>query len=85
MFDIIHNTRQEEDPHGLRAIAELLERGKDDDFDKQVSDRLPEIRRCRELLQRVRELSPGIEFSPYVMRVINTAEKHESSRLAEVA
>ena len=82
---IISNTRQEDDPHGLRAVAELLDQGKSDDFDKKVSDRLPEIQRVKKLLSRVQELSPGIEFSPYVMRMINTAEKHESARLAEVA
>ena len=82
---IIPNTRQEDDPHGLRAVSELLEQGKADDFEKQVGDRLPEIQRVKKLLSRVQELSPGIEFSPYVMRMINTAEKQESARLAEVA
>ncbi len=37
------------------------------------------------LLNRVRELTPGVEFSPYVTRVLNLAEKAESARLAEVA
>ncbi|MBK8206206.1 MAG: hypothetical protein IPK87_05330 [Planctomycetes bacterium] len=78
------NTRQEDDPHGLAAVAELLQKGTEDDFEQQVSDRLPEIRRCKDLLKRVQELSPGVEFSPYVMRVIKTADKHESSRLAGV-
>ncbi len=82
---VIHNTRQEDDPHGLRAVTELLEHGTDDEFEKHVSNRLPEVRRCKELLARVQELAPGIEFSPYVMRVIHTAEKQESARLLEVA
>lgn len=78
-------TRQQDDPHGLAAMEELLQNGKEDDFETRVSDRLPAIRRCKDLLARVQELSPGIEFSPYVMRVIRTADKHESARLAEVA
>jgi hypothetical protein len=82
---IIPNTRQEDDPHGLRAVSELLEHGKDDDFEQKVSSRLPELARVKELLSRVQSLSPGIEFSPYVMRIINVADKHESARLAEVA
>jgi hypothetical protein len=82
---IIANTRQEDDPHGLRAVSELLEQGKDDDFEQKVSSRLPELARVKELLSRVQSLSPGIEFSPYVMRIINVADKHESARLAEVA
>jgi hypothetical protein len=82
---IIPNTRQEDDPHGLRAVSELLEQGKDDDFEQKVSSRLPELARVKELLSRVQSLSPGIEFSPYVMRIINVADKHESARLAEVA
>jgi len=82
---IIHNTRQEDDPNGLRAIAELLDQGKADDFEKRVSDRLPEIKRVKQLLERVQQLTPGIEFSPYVMRMISAADKHESARLAEVA
>ena len=82
---IIHNTRQEDDPNGLRAVAELLDQGKADDFEKKVSDRLPEIKRVKALLARVQELTPGIEFSPYVMRMITAADKHESARLAEVA
>jgi len=82
---VIPNTRQEDDPHGLRAVSELLDQGKDDDFDVKVSSRLPELRRVKQLLARVQELSPGIEFSPYVMRMLNVADKHESARLAEVA
>jgi len=82
---IVPNTRQEDDPHGLKAVAELLDHGKDDDFEQKVSNRLPEIQRVKKLLTRVQELSPGIEFSPYVMRMINVADKHESARLAEVA
>jgi hypothetical protein len=82
---IIPNTRQEDDPHGLRAVSELLEQGKDDDFEQKVSSRLPELARVKELLSRVQSLSPGIEFSPYVMRINNVADKHESARLAEVA
>ncbi len=79
------NTRQEDDPHGLCAITELIAHGTDDDFDNKVSGRLPEVKRCKELLERVRELQPGIEFSPHVMRVIRTAERQESARLLEVA
>lgn len=82
---IIPNTRQEDDPHGLRALAEIIENGKEDDFDRRVSERLPEVSRARNLLRRVQKLSPGIEFSPYVMRILTTADKHESARLAEVA
>lgn len=82
---VVSNTSQEDDPHGLKAVAELLDQGKEDDFERRVSDRLPEIQRVRKLLTRVQELSPGIEFSPYVMRMINVAEKQESARLAEVA
>ncbi|MBX3458783.1 MAG: hypothetical protein KF696_02320 [Planctomycetes bacterium] len=78
-------TRQQDDPHGLAAMEELLKQGTEDDFEAKVSNRLPAIRRCKDLLARVQELSPGIEFSPYVMRVIRTADKHESARLAEVA
>lgn len=84
-MQLIQNTRQEDDPHGLRAVSELLEQGKSDDFEQKVSARLPELGRVRELLARVQQLSPGIEFSPYVMRIINVADKHESARLAEVA
>lgn len=82
---VVPSTTQEDDPHGLKAVAELLDHGTDDDFDRRVSDRLPEIKRVRKLLTRVRELTPGVEFSPYVMRMIKAAEEHESARLAEVA
>lgn len=82
---VVQNTRQEDDPHGLKAISELLDQGKEDDFERRVSERLPEIKRVKKLLDRVRQLSPGIEFSPYVMRMLNVADKHESARLAEVA
>lgn len=79
------NTRQEDDPHGLTAIAELLPHGTDDDFERKVSERAPEVLRSTALLARVRELAPGIEFSPHVMRIQRIAEKHESARLLEVA
>jgi hypothetical protein len=82
---LIRNTSQQDDPNGLNAIADLIQHGKDEDFDNRVSERLPEIRRVRELLDRVRTVTPGVEFSPYVNRVINAAEKQESARLAEVA
>jgi hypothetical protein len=82
---VLRNTRQEDDPHGLAAIAELLPHGTDDDFERKVSERLPEIRRTRALLERVKEFAPDIEFSPHVMRIQRIAEKHESARLLEVA
>lgn len=78
-------TSQELDPNGLQAVADLIDNGTDDNFETQVSDRLPEIGRVRNLLSRVRHLAPGIEFSPYVMRMINIAEKTESARLEKVA
>lgn len=78
-------TTQELDPNGLQAIADLIDHGTDDNFETQVSDRLPEINRVKNLLTRVRTLTPGIEFSPYVMRMINIAEKTESARLEKVA
>ncbi len=78
-------TTQELDPNGLQAIADLIDHGTDDNFETQVSDRLPEIGRVRNLLTRVQHLTPGIEFSPYVMRMINIAEKTESARLEKVA
>lgn len=82
---VVKNTRQEDDPNGLRAIAELIEHGKDDDFERQVSERLPEVKRVKQLYERVRAISPDVELSPYVMRIIRVADKHESARLAEVA
>jgi hypothetical protein len=82
---LIHSNTQQDDPNGLRAIAELLNRGKDDDFEQRVSQRLPEIRRVRALIDRVRTVCPEVEFSPYVNRVLTVADKHESARLAEVA
>ncbi len=78
-------TTQELDPNGLQAIADLIDHGTDDNFETQVSDRLPEISRVRNLLNRVQHVTPGIEFSPYVMRMINIAEKTESARLEKVA
>ncbi|MBK9973161.1 MAG: hypothetical protein IPP14_00025 [Planctomycetes bacterium] len=80
-----NNTRQQDDPHGLAAVGELLRFGTSDDFEDRIRQHLPEIRRVRALLDRVRELTPGVEFSPYVTRVLNLAEKAESARLAEVA
>jgi hypothetical protein len=80
-----NNTRQEDDPHGLKAVGDLLQCGTADDFEDKVRRHLPEISRVRALLNRVRELTPGVEFSPYVTRVLNLAEKAESARLAEVA
>ncbi len=74
-----------DDPNGLAAIAELVEKGKDDDFDTQVSDRLPEIKRARDMMKRVKSVVPGVEFSPFVNRILKTAEKAESARLASVA
>jgi hypothetical protein len=82
---LIHNTTQQDDPNGLRAVAELVKRGKDDDFEQRVSQRLPEIRRVRAMVDRVREVCPDVEFSPYVKRILTVADKHESARLAEVA
>jgi hypothetical protein len=84
-MELLRNTRQEDDPHGLKAIADLLQFGTSDDFEDRVRRHLPEIRRVRALLERVRQLTPGVEFSPYVTRVLNVAEKAESARLAEVA
>jgi hypothetical protein len=82
---LVHSTTQQDDPNGLRAIAELLKHGTDDDFEYRVLDRLPEIRRVYALRDRVRSVAPGVEFSPFVNRVLNIVEKHESARLAEVA
>lgn len=84
-MELLRNTRQEDDPHGLNAMAELIKFGTSDEFEARVRKTLPEIGRTRALLDRVRQLAPGIEFSPYVTRVLKTAEKIESARLAEVA
>jgi hypothetical protein len=78
-------TSQEEDPNGLQAVADLIDNGTDDNFETQVSDRLPQIGRVKNLLERVQHLTPGIEFSPYVMRMINIADKVESSRMEKVS
>lgn len=80
-----NNTRQEDDPHGLKVVSDLLQFGTSDDFEDRIRRHLPEINRVRALLARVRELTPGVEFSPYVTRVLHLAEKVESARLAEVA
>jgi hypothetical protein len=79
------NTRQEDDPHGLQAVATLLKKGLEDDFEQRVAENLPELQRAKDLLARVRTFAPGIEFSPYVMRILTTADKQASARLAEVA
>lgn len=79
------NTRQEDDPHGLQTVASLLNKGLSDDFEQSVAESLPELQRAKDLLARVRTFAPGIEFSPYVMRILNTADKQASARLAEVA
>ncbi|MCC6463895.1 MAG: hypothetical protein IT463_00990 [Planctomycetes bacterium] len=84
MHDILR-TRQEDDPHGLAALNDLLATGTDDNFEERVRDLLPEITRVRALFNRVRRFTPDIEFSPYVMRVLKIADKWESARLAEVA
>lgn len=81
----ISRTRQEDDPHGLAALGELLGCGTEDDFEERVRCALPEVARVRTLFNRVRLYTPGLEFSPYVMRVLKIAEKWESARLAEVA
>lgn len=80
-----NNTRQEDDPHGLKVVSDRLQFGTADDFEDRIRRHLPEINRVRALLARVRELTPGVEFSPYVTRVLHLAEKVESARLAEVA
>lgn len=85
-MELLRNTRQEDDPHGLKAVSELLQAGTADDFEDRVRRYLPEIRRVKALLARVREITPGgVEFSPYVTRILSLAEKAESARLAEVA
>lgn len=78
-------TRQENDPHGLKAVAHLIECGLEDDFDSRVVENTAEIKRLSGLLKRVQELTPGVDFSPYVMRMIGTVEKAESARMARVA
>lgn len=85
VMELLRNTRQEDDPHGLRVIGELIQFGTADDFEARVRASLPEISRTRVLLERVKQFAPGVEFSPHLVRVMRTAEKIESARLAEVA
>jgi hypothetical protein len=84
-MELLRNTRQEDDPHGLRVIGELIQFGTSDDFESRVRQSLPEISRAKALLERVRQFAPDVDFSPHLVRVMRTAEKIESSRLAEVA
>lgn len=84
-MELLRNTRQEDDPHGLRAVGDLLQFAVDDNYEARIRANLPAISRARGLLERTRRLVPGVEFSPHVTRVLTIAEKVESVRLAEVA
>lgn len=82
---VISSTNQQNDPHGLAVVAELLQHGTDDDFEAMVAARTDEVRRLETLLRRVQRLTPGIEFSPHVMRILQVMSKQESARQLAVA
>ena len=84
-MELLRSTRQEDDPHGLRVVSDLIQFGMADDFESRVRQNLPALLRTRELLDRVRQFAPGVDFSPHLNRVMRIAEKFESAALAEVA
>ncbi len=81
------NTTQQTDPHGLSAVQELLASRDSNNFDRQVVERAPELRRVQALLARVQRFAPSISFSEDVMGMLEILDRHEreSARMLAVA
>lgn len=81
------NTTQQDDPHGLSAVQELLEHQQSRDFSQRVVQKAPELRRVEALLKRVQRFAPAIAFSEEVMMMLDILDRHEreSARMLAVA
>ncbi|MCC6574356.1 MAG: hypothetical protein IT462_11250 [Planctomycetes bacterium] len=86
MSDLL-NTTQQDDPHGLTAVQELLEHQDSRDFGQRIVERAPELRRVEALLKRVQRFAPAIAFSEEVMGMLQVLDRHEreSARMLAVA